>query len=61
MCGFNRICESMSLLRETIFWIRDNLSYLGLELLNFFISESYSGTSKNSDFPNILDSEDNGI
>lgn len=60
MCGFNCICESVSLLRETIFWIRDNLSYLGLELLNFFISESYSGTSKSSDFPNILDSEDNG-
>lgn len=61
MCGLNRICESVSLLNGTIIWIRDNLSYLGLELLNFFfISDSYSGTSKNSDFQNSLDSEDNG-
>lgn len=36
MCGLNRICESVSLLNGTIIWIRDNLSYLGLELLNFF-------------------------
>lgn len=60
MCGLNHICESVSLLKRTIIWIKDNLSYLGLELLIFFVSDSYSGTSKNSDFQNSLDSEDNG-
>lgn len=38
MCGLNHICESVSLLKGKIIWIRDNLSYLGLELLNFFLS-----------------------
>lgn len=60
MCGLNHICESVSLLKRTIIWIKDNLSYLGPELLIFFVSDSYSGTSKNSDFQNSLDSEDNG-
>lgn len=60
MCGFNRVCESVSLLKGTVIWIRENLSCLGLELLDFFFNQSYSGTSKSSDFQNILDSEDNG-